>query len=467
MNQVKQIFQAQQENFKNSKKNDVDKRIHNLKKLKKWILENGPAIREAQFKDFKKPAAEVNLTERLVVLSEIRFALRRIKKWAKPKKVPRKLAAVTASSWIYNEPKGVVLIISPWNYPFNLSAGPLASALAAGNNCIIKPSEYSPNTSELLVNMVKELFAPEEVTVVTGGPEISEALTQLPFDHIYFTGSSRVGKVVMENAAKNLTPVTLELGGKSPAIIDESADLRDAASKLIWGKFLNAGQTCIAPDYIYVHQSKYAQMIELLQSNLSALFPKTAQDAAGENQFCHIISPKHFETQQQMLKQALEYGAKSICKGAMDKSTGYFSPHILAEADTNTDIMQKEIFGPLLPVTPYQSIDEVIEQINSGKKPLSLYVFSHNKKNIRDIIAKTSSGAVGINDVLLHYFQSNLPFGGIGNSGFGKAHGKYGFDLFSNQKAVLKNYKYTTTKLFYPPYSSIKMKLINLAVKYL
>lgn len=462
-----EIFSKQQKTALRWRSSTLEERSARLTKLRTWIKENQDLIRQALWEDFKKPAAEVDLSEIFPVTSEINHTLKNLKDWMKPEGISTPLSMIGTSGKVYFEPKGTALIISPWNFPFNLAIGPLVSALAAGCPAIIKPSELSPATSDLIQKMVTTVFLPEEVAVFLGEVKVSQELLKLPFDHIFFTGSPAVGKIVMKAAAEHLTSVTLELGGKSPAIIDESADLNDAAGKLIWGKFVNCGQTCIAPDYILVHESLKERLIMELKIFLQKFYDPDFKGIEQSPDYARIIGPKHFERLNGYLADALSKGANLDFGGKTEESTCYIEPTLLSNIEKEMDVFQEEIFGPILPILTFTSIDEAIALINSKPKPLALYYFGNDTKNSKKVIEKTSSGNVVINDCVLHFLHNNLPFGGVNNSGMGKAHGHAGFLAFSHEKGVLKQrVGLNNVTLLRPPYGIKAKKIIESLIKW-
>lgn len=456
-NQYQEAFKNQKQFFRKELKNSsVSDRIKKLKKLKSWIKTNQDLICEEIYKDFKKSKEEVLLTEIKPVVDEIKHNIAHLYSWSKPKHVSAGLAFFGTRSKVVYEPKGVTLIIAPWNYPFNLCVGPLVSAIAAGNTAIIKPSENTPHTADLIVRMMKEIFNENEVTVFTGDYIVSQELLKLPFDHIFFTGSPQVGKIIMKAAAENLTSVTLELGGRNPLIVDETANIKDAAQKIIWGKYLNCGQTCISINYIYVHESKAQKLQEELVKQLSKMYPE------GTDAYTHVVNKNHFNRLTDLLNKSIEEGCEVITGGKTDEATNRIEPTIIKNITTDSAIFQEEIFGPILPIMTFNNLDNVIDTINKVEKALSLYVFSKSNKNINKVIKNTSSGAVGVNDTTIHFAHTELPFGGVNHSGIGKAHGEYGFQEFSNQKALLRQkIGFTSPKMIYPPYTGFKKKLIK------
>lgn len=439
---------------------NISHRKGKLKKLESWIMAHRREIHEAVFRDLQKPHEETDLTEVFVVLSEIRKARKNLKQWMKPKPAATSITYIGTMAETFYEPKGACLIIAPWNYPFQLAIGPLVSAIAAGNSVIIKPSEFSEHTSELILRMCTDIFNPEEVSVVLGAVKESQELLSLPFDHIFFTGSPQVGKIVMEAAAKHLASVTLELGGKSPTIVDRSASIKDAAKKIAWGKWQNAGQVCIAPDYLYVHEDVKEKLIEELVVQSEKLYG-TKETYGG------IISRHHHNRINDLMADAIDKGADIAFGGKSDRDNLRFTPTLISNVSKDSRVMEEEIFGPILPLLTYREIDEVIDFINQKPKPLALYVFSKKKSVISKVKQKTSSGMMTINDVVLQFAHPNLPIGGVNNSGIGKAHGHTGFIAFSNEKAIVKQrIGATMAKTVYPPYSAFKKFMIDFMVKY-
>ncbi|MFA7107165.1 MAG: aldehyde dehydrogenase family protein, partial [Candidatus Izemoplasmatales bacterium] len=350
-------------------------------------------------------------------------------------------------SFIKPEPLGVSLIISPWNYPFQLLMAPLAANIAAGNCAFLKPSEISPNTSAILANLIPQYFNPDYIAIIEGGVAETTELLKLKFDHIFYTGSSQVGKIVMAAAAQNLCPVTLELGGKSPCVIDENVPLKQTARKIAWGKFLNAGQTCIAPDYILVHESIKKSFVEVLQTTITEFYGENPQNSSH---YARIINQKHWQRLISYLKNA-----KIIFGGDSSEEHLFIAPTIVENPDLSSPLMMEEIFGPILPIITYTEIEEVAKFINDRPKPLAMYVFSKNKKNINYLISRTSSGGMCINDTLSHITSSELPFGGVGESGMGNYHGKAGFDTFSHYKSIMKKSFLLDFSMKYPPYMKL------------
>lgn len=439
-------------------------RIKKLKSLKHALeVTYKQDIREALYRDFKKPTLETDLTEIYPVIDEINFVCQHLKSWLKPQKVDTPMTLLGSSSWITNEPKGVCLIISPWNFPVNLTFGPLVSAIAAGNTVVLKPSEMTPHTSKAMSKIVNTIFNANEVTLVEGEVEVSQELLKLPFNHIFFTGSPQVGKLVMKAAAEHLTSVTLELGGKSPVIIDDTSNLDKAVKKIVFGKFLNAGQTCIAPDYIFLNESLKPEFISAFKKYLREFY---TENPFKSDSFGRIVNQKHFNRLKGYLEDAVSKKASIELGAALEAKDNYIAPTLIFNAPEDSDVMQNEIFGPILPVKTYSKTDEVVDYINSKEKPLALYIFSKNKKNINYIINNTRAGSTCINHNLLQFLNHNLPFGGSNNSGIGKSHGYFGFQEFTNQRSVLKQHTIGAVDLLMPPYSNFKQKLVDLTIKW-
>ena len=425
-----------------------------LARLAAAIRRNESALIAAMAADFGKPEAEVVLTELMPVLQEIRHASRHLRGWMRPRRVGPTLATFGTSARIRPEARGVCLIIAPWNYPFSLALGPLVSALAAGNSAIIKPSEMTPATSSLIARLVEETFSPDLVTVVEGGVQASQALLALPFDHIFFTGSPAVGRIVMAAAAKTLASVTLELGGKSPTIIGPHADLKGAARWIAFGKFANAGQTCIAPDHVFVHQSVKEGFLSALRKQIARSY---GQD--GSPHLAQIVNDQHADRLSGLLRDAVAKGARVTLDGGGQGRD--IRPTLIEAITPEMQIDHEEIFGPILPIISYDDIDDVIRRINDRPKPLALYIFDGQRARINRIIAATSSGSVGVNLTMAQFTHPGLPFGGVNSSGIGAAHGRHGFNAFSHQRAILSNH-FSALPLIFPPYTERVKRLIGL-----
>lgn len=448
---INSVFEAQQKHKYTLRNTNAAQRIKKLKILKAAIEKNESNIYEALQSDLRKSHFEAAVTEVIFIYGEIDFAIKNLHKWMRPVRAGKSMVSLMAKNRIYYEPKGSCLIISPWNYPFQLMMSPLLSAIAAGNCAMLKPSELSPATSQVISKIVRECFEEHEIACFEGDVAVSTALLSLPFDHIFFTGSPAVGKIIMEAAAKHLTSVTLELGGKSPTIIDENADLQKAAEKIAWGKLMNAGQTCIAPDYVLIHERQEQAFIEAYKQAANRLFFKNDEDI-NESIYAKIINPKHLIRLTSYIEDAVQKGAKVTYGGRIGESTQTIYPTLLSRVPSTADIMNEEIFGPLLPIVTYKNLNEALALINEKSKPLALYIFSDNAKNIRHIIKNTSAGGTCVNDVLIHISNPKLPFGGVNTSGMGSCHGIFGFKTFSHERAVVFQSALNMSNLIYPPY---------------
>ncbi|MDR3683018.1 MAG: aldehyde dehydrogenase family protein [Geothrix sp.] len=442
----------------------ADQRKAKLRALLDALMAHRAEAQAALAADFRKSPEEVDLTELYPVISEIKDALRHLPRWMRPRKVPTPMGLFGSSSTIVHEPKGVVLIISPWNYPIYLSLGPLVSALAAGNCAVLKPSEFTPHTTAFLQKLLTGLFPEEEVALVEGDAEAAQALLALPFDHIFFTGSPAVGKVVMKAAAEHLTSVTLELGGKSPVLVDADANLPEAARKIAWGKGLNAGQTCVAPDYVLVHERVHDALVEELKGAFTHFYGADAAARQASPDLARIINDRHHG---RLLRLLRESRGLAVFGGEADAVTNYLSPTLLTEVDPASPVMQEEIFGPLLPILKVKDLDEAVAFVNARPKPLALYVFSASRRRAEDLVARTTAGGGCINDTILHFAHTGLPTGGVNTSGFGKAHGVHGFEAFSNARGILRQRtRFSAIQLMYPPYTGFVRRMIDLTLRY-
>ena len=445
---------------------DRKARIAQLDRLKAAILRREDEIIAACFADFKKPAAEVKLTEIFPILQEISHTKRHLKSWMKVKRAVPTLGVLGTTARIQPEAKGVCLIIAPWNYPFQLALGPLVSALAAGNSAIIKPSEETPHTSAQVADLVAETFSPDLVAIFEGDVAVATQLLDLPFDHIFFTGSPQVGKIVMTAAAKSLASVTLELGGKSPTIVGPTANVKKAARNIVWGKFANNGQTCIAPDHVFVHRDIALKFNDAVKKEIGRVFGETPEAQKLTPDYCRIVNDRHFNRVSGLIEDAKSKGGKITLGGQVDAAQNYVAPTLISNVTADMEISREELFGPILPIIEYEDIDKVIQQINANPKPLALYIFDKGKTLVDEVIARTSSGAVGVNLTVVHFLHPNLPFGGVNNSGIGAAHGVYGFRAFSHEKSILHD-KHSITHMLFPPYTGFVKRLINIVVKVL
>ena len=464
--EMARVFEAQHDTMLRWRRSTAQERIARIRKLHDAVLDYRVRIQEAGFKDFRKPPEEVDLTELLPVISEARDAIRNLGKWMQPKHVMPTRLMLGSTSWIKVEPKGRCFIISPWNYPLNLTLGPLVSCLAAGNPAIIKPSEMTPHLSALMAELIRDVFPQSEVALFQGETSVSTALLELPFDHIFFTGSPAIGKVVMAAAAKNLTSVTLELGGKTPTIIDADADIRLAAQTTVWGKFTNNGQTCIAPDHVYVHADIKEAFIRECVEAIKAAYGDSADSQKDSPALARVVNHRHTRRIGALLEDAKSNGARVIYGGEVRQADCFIQPTLLDSMPGNSKIRQEEIFGPLLPLITFDDLGKVIDQINAEPKPLALYYWGSSKERIDRVLADTSAGGTCINSCVVQYSHSRLPFGGVNNSGIGSAHGHFGFKAFSHERAVVRT-RILAVKIFFPPYSNMTRRILNLLLRLL
>lgn len=454
---INETFEKQAAFFNSHKTKDLNFRLEQLKKLKSAILKNEEKIEEALWKDLHKSKTEAYGTEIGLVLSDLTHHIKKLKKWAKPRRVSTSLVNFKASSKIYLEPYGNVLIIAPWNYPFLLLMHPLVSAIAAGNTVTLKTSPYVPNIAKAMEDMIKETYDENYISFFNGNREVNQALLEKPFNYIFFTGSPSLGHIVMQKASKHLTPVTLELGGKSPTIVDKDANIDIAARRIAWGKLINAGQTCVAPDYLLVHKDVKDDLLKKLTHYFKKFYGEDAQQSA---EYPRIVNEANVDRLEMLIKSATVYYG-----GKIDKSDRYIEPTILIDVKDDAAVMQEEIFGPILPVIEFSDIDEVINYVNSRPKPLAFYYFTQNKKKQKYVLNRTSSGGACINDTLMHLASHSLPFGGVGNSGMGRYHGKTGFDTFSNLRSVLNKATWIDIPVRYLPFKNYAMKIFKLLMK--
>ena len=452
---IHEIVESEKHFFRTGVTRGVDFRIDMLKKFRKAIIENDELISAALKADLNKQPFESYMCETGLLLEEINFHIKRLKKWSKTRRVKSGIGQLPGRSYVCPEPYGVVLIMAPWNYPVQLCLMPLVGAISAGNCAVVKPSAYAPESSRIISKLIESAFPTGFVTAVEGGRDANKALLDEPFDYIFFTGSVAVGKTVMEAAAKRLTPVTLELGGKSPIIVDETANLPLAARRIAFGKVLNAGQTCVAPDYLMIEKSVEAPFIEEYKKALASFFPEG--DMSG---MVRIINDKHFER----VCNILDNSGNVVIGGARDAETRFIEPAVLTDVPIDSPAMQQEIFGPVLPVLPYEKLDDCIDFIRSRPEPLALYIFSENKMNQEKVLNSCSFGGGCINDTVIHLASSHMSFGGVGESGMGSYHGRKSFDTFTHYRSVLKQGK-LDVKLRYFPYKSGKEKIIRMILK--
>lgn len=451
---IQSYIKNQKEFFNSNQTKDVDYRIKQLKKLKSILKANEPKLYDAIYADFGKSEFETYMTELGLMYQEIDRFIKKIKSWSKPKRVSTGLINFPARSYIMPEPLGSVLVIGAWNYPYQLSLVPAISAIAAGNTVILKPSEMPVQTSAIIAKLINENFPPEFFQVIEGGVNETTELLKHRFDKIFFTGSTKVGKIIYEAAAKHLTPVTLELGGKSPSFVLADADIKTTAKRLVWAKFLNAGQTCVAPDYVLVEKKIEKALLEAIQTEIDQHYKSTPQSL--ETNYMQIINEANFDRLQPYLN-----GNEIYCGGVSDRETRFISPTVLNHITFEDAIMQDEIFGPILPVIAFENLDEVIQKVKAKQKPLSLYIYSKNRNTIKKILHEISFGGGAINDSMMHLSNSKLPFGGVGYSGMGSYHGKAGFDTFSHFKSILDKPFWLELSFKYAPYSDKKKKWIR------
>ena len=453
---IDEVINKQREFFNTDKTKDVKFRLEHLKKLKNSIIANEGEIKKALKEDLNKSESESYMTEIGMTLSELSYDIRHVRGWSKNKRVGTPLAHFPARSFISKEPYGVALILSPWNYPFMLLIDPLIGAISAGNCAVLKPSEFAPNTANVIEKIVKECFEEEYVTVIQGDKDVSQSLIEKKFDYIFYTGGTRVGKIVMQEASKNLVPVTLELGGKSPCIIDEKYSMHLAAKRLLFGKLLNAGQTCIAPDYVLINKNVKDEFINELRKILKEFL---GENPVENEDYPKIVNERHFERLTNLID-----GENVVIGGKSDENLLKIEPTILDNPKIDSKVMSEEIFGPILPVITYEKIEDAIEYIKKFEKPLALYMFTNDKKIQNKILNEISFGGGCINDTIIHIANSNMGFGGVGYSGIGNYHGKRSFDTFSHERSITKKYS-LDLPMRYMPYNDFKDKLVKMFLK--
>jgi aldehyde dehydrogenase (NAD+) len=449
--EIQEIVSQQKAFFKTQQTKNIRFRKMYLEKLRDVILRNENLLYEAIYKDFGKSKFDTFTTEISFILNDIKYYLKNLKSLSKPKKVRTNLANQFGKSRIHSEPLGNILVIGAWNYPYQLSISPIVAALAAGNCCILKPSEIAENTMKVMAKIINENFPPEYLYAYEGGIDETTELLKLKFDKIFFTGSTKIGNIVYKAAAENLTPVVLELGGKSPAIITKDANLEVAAKRIVWGKFLNAGQTCVAPDYLLVEESIQEQFLEMLRKNIQQF----KYEPQSEH-YTKIINQKNFQRLIKLIEQDKIYFG-----GNSDEEKRYIEPTILTNINWKDEVMQEEIFGPILPVISFTNFNLILNEIIELEKPLAAYLFTNTTEEKESFTNKLSFGGGCINDVIMHLGNESLPFGGVGNSGIGNYHGKFGFETFSHQKAVLERATWGEPNIKYPPYSEKKLGWIK------
>ncbi len=439
-------------------KSNIQYRKETLIQLLFSIEENESRIIEALYKDFKKPEFEAVLTETNYVIADLKDTIKNIKSWAKPKRVLPSILNFPSTDYIYSEPYGKVLVISPWNYPFQLALCPVVAAVAAGNSVVLKPSELTPNTSRIINEIISKVFSKNHVEVIEGGVEVSQNLLSQKWDYIFFTGSVPVGKIVAKAAAEFMTPVTLELGGKNPCIIDETANIKLAAKRIVWGKFINAGQTCIAPDYLLVQKKVKSELIAHLKQEITNAY---SENPEASPDYTRIVNTRNWERLNDLIEPK-----KVLFGGQKNSENCYLAPTLIDETSLESPLMKDEIFGPILPILSYEKESELGAIISKYEKPLSLYVFTTKNKFAEQIIQKFSFGGGCINDTVIHFSNKRLPFGGVGNSGIGAYHGKLSFDTFSHKKAIVKKANWLDLPMRYAPYKG-KLKSIRKILKWM
>ncbi len=457
------LFQAQLTNSMTIGNRPLADRKRDLRNLKASVLKYRSEIADALLSDLNKPAVETDMSEVLPIKGEIDHALKNLDEWAAKRHVSTPLTLVGTRAWVKPEPKGVVLIISPWNFPFNLTFGPLASALAAGNCVVLKPSEATPASAALMEKIISETFPPERVCVVNGGPEVSSHLVSLPFHHIFFTGGAEIGKKVLRAAAEHLTPVTLELGGKSPAVVDRSANIDDAVSRILWARFFNSGQVCISPDYVLIDESVAEVFIRAAKEKITHFYG----DPMANEALSILVNERHFAKITGMIDDAIAKGAKLEAGGRRDAARNFVEPTLLSGVDFSMEVMKDEIFGPILPIITWKTTDDALRIVNGIERPLAYYVFSKNPGSTRRFLTESRAGTTAINETFIQFIHPELPFGGVNFSGMGKAHGKYGFDTFSNERSYVKQvFRWNAPVLTHPPYTSFTRKLADVLVRW-
>jgi aldehyde dehydrogenase (NAD+) len=448
---VNDLVRRQRDYFLSGATRPVSFRTEQLRVLEGLLRRGESALTRAMWEDMRRPPAEAFLGELNIAIAEVRYALRHLQSWVEPRSVATPLVHLPGRSTVHPEPRGLALIISAWNYPIQQLFSPLVGSIAAGGCAILKPSEDSPSTAECIADLIHGAFPEEYVAVVIGGRDLTHEVIRAQMDAIFFTGSPPVGRLIMEAASAHLTPVTLELGGKSPCIVDPDADVAVAARRIAWGKFFNAGQTCVAPDYAYVHRSVFSVTVEGLKASIRDFY---GDDVESSPDYARIINDRAFDRVERYLGQG-----QILFGGTRNKATRFIGPTLITEAPSDSPVMQEEIFGPVLPLIPYEDLDQVIDDINRKPKPLALYLFSANPAVQEEVVRRTSSGGVTINDTMVHGATTTLPFGGVGNSGFGAYHGKATFDVFTHYKSVMTRALHPDVPIRYPPYGELLNRL--------
>ena len=461
--EIRRVFQEQRASALRLRSSPLSERIGKLERLRAGILAHRADLERAVSLDLGRPVVETRLAEFVPLLSDIAQYRRCLRRWLAPRRVRPTLLMLGTRAWVRREPRGRCLIISPWNYPLVLTLGPLIAAVACGNTTVVKTSELAPHSSAVLARLLRETFEESEVAVFEGDATVAGMLLDQPFDHMFFTGAPAIGKVVMAAAAKHLASVTLELGGKSPAIIDSNADLALAVKTLAWTKFLNAGQTCLAPDHVYVHAPAYERVVRLFKERLQAWYGDGATASADLGR---IVNERHAQRLAELLTDARVRGAEVLHAGTADVAGLFVSATLLGGIPPEARIMQEEIFGPLLPLVPYESLDDVIERINGAPKPLAMYIWTRDRRTAESLIEHTSAGGTCINHSAAQFLHHNLPFGGVNHSGIGSYHGEWGIRAFAHERAVVET-RTLLARAFFPPYGARSRRAIELLMKWL
>lgn len=462
--EIDHIFELQKAHRFVVARTTAKERREKLERLKKALFRYQQDIRDAMYADFRKHQMEVDLTELFTVKDEINHAKRNLAQWMRPVPVGKSLLIAGSHSFIVYEPKGLGLILSSWNFPILLTFGPLVSAIAAGNCVIMKPSELVPHTTAVMKKMVEELFPKEEIYLIEGDQQVAQALLEKPFNHIFFVGSPKVGRLVMRAASEHLSSVTLEMGGKSPCIVDETANIAKTANRIAWGKFLNNGQTCVAPDHLWVHEEVATPFLAALKEEIRGFYGASAAESPD---YARVVHERHYLRLKGYLEEALEKGATLEYGGESNPSDHFIGPTILRDVPADSRIMQEEIFGPILPFRTFKSLDEPIEYLRQQTYPLSLYIYSRKNANIRKLVKETRAGTTAINENVVQFFQIRFPFGGFNESGIGKGHGHAGFLEFSNSRAVFRQGWPDLIPLITPPYTRLRKRLAEFILRWL
>jgi aldehyde dehydrogenase (NAD+) len=464
---IDRVSNAQQAHAPAVRATTAAQRKRKLQRLCDGLRAYRSDLQAAVQEDFEKAPTEVDLTEVKPVLDEAQHAIDHLDDWMAPDSMDTPLLFTGTHSEVRYEPKGVALLLSPWNYPLTLTLGPLVAAMAAGNCAVLKPSGKTPHTNAVLKELLADLYEEREVALLPGAKDVAQALLDHPFDHVYFTGSPRVGRLVMKAAAEHLASVTLELGGKSPTIVDATADLDLAAERIVWSKFVNAGQTCIAPDYLLVEEGTHDALVECLVATVDRFYGVTAAQRKASSDYARLIDADHWDKVSALLDDAVAAGASVVTGGTTDADAQYVSPTILTDVAPDADLMQEEIFGPLLPVLSVSSLDEALQLIDDRPNPLSMYLFTERETTVDTVLERTSAGSTCINEGFLHFANPALPFGGAGHSGIGRGHGEAGFRAFSNERSVMRRrYGASLLRRFFPPYDTVTTGLTDRLLRY-